>query len=102
MPVIHLIIVCLLPGFQFALFQMGLHAEWVDEPHEFTPKMLSERFFIISTAAYIISRPEEARISVEREQTQPQEQMLMDYSVSGEMYGGRQVKNALQRAKTFP
>lgn len=35
-------------------FQMGLHAEWVDEPREFALKMLAELSLIISTAASII------------------------------------------------
>lgn len=54
MHVIHLIIVCIFLGFESLLFrQMGLHAEWVDEPREFALKMLSELSLIISTAASV-------------------------------------------------
>lgn len=53
MHVIHLIIVCIL---SLLFLQMGLHAKWVDEPHEFT----SFFFFCLK----------------KREGTRPQGQML--------------------------
>lgn len=61
MHVIHLIIICIFLGCEFALSPNGLYAEWVDEPREFALKMLSELSLIISTVASTILKQKRQR-----------------------------------------